>query len=81
MVPNGDLAHVILFGTFAGFAVLGMAIINRRKQRQMGAAYAPLLAQTRAATWRPAPHARRAMIRRLIIGAVIYVVLMRCTVR
>jgi uncharacterized membrane protein len=37
VVPNGDLAHVILFGTFLGFALMGMTIIDRRKRRQMGA--------------------------------------------
>lgn len=37
MVPNGDLAHVILFGSFAGFALLGMWIVDRRRQRQLGA--------------------------------------------
>ncbi len=36
MLANGDLAHVILFGLFAGFAVMGMPLIDRRKQRQMG---------------------------------------------
>ena len=36
VVPNGDLAHVILFGTFAAFALLGGRLIDRRKRRQMG---------------------------------------------
>ena len=36
LVANGSLAHVILFGLFAGFAVLGMALIDRRKAREMG---------------------------------------------
>ena len=36
IVPNGDLAHVILFGTFLGFALLGMKMIDRRKRRQLG---------------------------------------------
>jgi len=36
VVPNGDLAHVILFGTFAVFAVLGGRLIDRRKRREMG---------------------------------------------
>ncbi|MCX7560186.1 NnrU family protein [Sulfitobacter sp. F26204] len=35
MLPNGDLAHVILFGIFAGFAWVGRKIIDRRKQREM----------------------------------------------
>lgn len=40
MVPNGDLAHVLLFGTFLGFAGLGMRVIDRRKRRQMGESWA-----------------------------------------
>lgn len=38
MVPNGDLAHVLLFGIFAAFAVLGMRIVDRRKRCDMGVA-------------------------------------------
>ncbi len=34
---KGDLAHVILFGTFAGFSALGMWIVEARRQRAMGA--------------------------------------------
>ena len=36
VVPNGDLAHVILFGGFATTALLGMALIDARKRRQFG---------------------------------------------
>lgn len=36
VVPNGDLAHVILFGTFAAFALLGGRLIDRRMRREMG---------------------------------------------
>jgi uncharacterized membrane protein len=35
LLANGDLAHVILFGLFAGFAYVGMALIDRRKRRTM----------------------------------------------
>lgn len=35
-VPNGDLAHLILFGTFAVFATLGTRLVDRRRQREMG---------------------------------------------
>jgi uncharacterized membrane protein len=34
VVPNGDLAHVILFGTFAAFALLGGRLVDRRKRRE-----------------------------------------------
>ncbi|SLN19972.1 NnrU family protein [Ruegeria meonggei] len=36
LLANGSLSHVILFGLFAGFAVLGMSLIDRRNQRRMG---------------------------------------------
>ena len=36
LLANGDLAHVILFGLFAGFAVMGMGLIDRRKKRDLG---------------------------------------------
>jgi len=47
IVPNGDLAHVILFGVFFGFALLGMKIIDRRKQRQLGEEWARLTQNAR----------------------------------
>ncbi|AXI46506.1 NnrU family protein [Sulfitobacter sp. SK012] len=36
LLPNGNLAHVILFGVFLGFAILGQGIIDRRKKRTIG---------------------------------------------
>ncbi len=35
-VSNGDLAHVLLFGSFAAFALVGGRMVNRRRQREMG---------------------------------------------
>lgn len=55
VVPNGDLAHVILFGTFAAFALLGGRLVDRRKRREIGSEWqrmrdrvadAPLLSAT-----------------------------------
>lgn len=37
LLPNGDLAHVILFGVLGVFAVAGRHLIDRRKQRELGA--------------------------------------------
>lgn len=37
VVPNGDLAHVVLFSIFAIFAFAGMGIVDRKKKREMGA--------------------------------------------
>jgi uncharacterized membrane protein len=74
VVPNGDLAHVILFGTFAAFAVLGRWLIDRRKQRDMGTTWFSMQAAV-AAT--PALHrgvsGRTAL--RLGCGVALYVVL------
>lgn len=36
LAPNGDLAHVILFGSFALTAWLGMAVFDRRARRRYG---------------------------------------------
>lgn len=37
LLPNGDLAHVILFGLFAGFSLIGMKLIDRRTSCRLGA--------------------------------------------
>jgi len=37
-VPNGDLAHVLLFGLFGAFSIVGMLAIDARNQRVLGAA-------------------------------------------
>ena len=75
ILPNGDLAHVILFGTFAAFAVLGGRLIDRRKRREMGVEWerlrvvvegAPLLA------WRWSGGIRA----RLVAGIFLYATLL-----
>lgn len=38
VVPNGDLAHVLLFGLFAGFSLAGMPMLDRRLRRRFGPA-------------------------------------------
>jgi len=71
MVPNGNLAHVILFGLFAGFSILGMAIIDRRARRILG-----------ADTWQHLSKTRRILtitrrgITRIAIGVLIYLALL-----
>jgi uncharacterized membrane protein len=37
VVPNGDLAHVLLFGLFGTFSLLGILAIDAQKQRVLGA--------------------------------------------
>lgn len=39
LLPNGDLAHVLLFGVLGGFAVAGRILIDGRKQREIGREY------------------------------------------
>jgi uncharacterized membrane protein len=36
LLANGELAHVILFGVFAGFPVVAMWAFDRKSKRQMG---------------------------------------------
>lgn len=35
LLANGDLAHVVLFGSFAAFSLLGLALVERRRARAM----------------------------------------------
>jgi len=76
LLANGELAHVLLFGVFAGFALLGMRLVDRRKQREMGAerwqalrrdmARAPLIA---------APQSWPGVALRLALGVAAYLAL------
>lgn len=81
-VANGNLAHLLLFGSFAAFAILGMRIIDRRKRRQMGEAeWARLAARSSfwpfaaliSGRWRPgaAPG-----LRRVALGLLLWLVLL-----
>lgn len=38
LLPNGDLAHVLLFGPFLVMALVGMPMVERRRRREMGEA-------------------------------------------
>lgn len=67
LVPNGDLAHVIVFGLFAGFSLLGMKIINRRKRRILGDAQWEKLSNTT----RKITFTRQGIIR-FLFGSAIY---------
>lgn len=71
LLANGALAHALLFGTFAGFALLGMGLVDRRKRREMGADWGRLNAARRAA---PADLAGAAV--RLAAGAALYAALL-----
>lgn len=62
LLVNGDLAHALLFGGFAVFALWGMRVLDRRRQRALGEDWARLAARTsnlpfagQPGGWRPAP--------------------------
>ncbi|NOD34682.1 MULTISPECIES: NnrU family protein [unclassified Ruegeria] len=46
LLANGSLSHVILFGLFAGFAAMGMSLIDRRKLSEMGIEWVRLSRKT-----------------------------------
>jgi uncharacterized membrane protein len=79
MVPNGDLAHVIVFCMFAALGVFGALLIDRRKQRNFGTtewlqlsahtSFVPLVALF-TGKWLPSP--RRFNFFRLFAATVLY---------
>ena len=71
MIPNGDLAHVIVFGLFAGFSLLGMRIINKRARRILGTEEWQHLSNTK----RSFKITRRGLTR-LALGTVLYLALL-----
>ena len=74
VVPNGDLAHVILFGTFAVFSLAGMKLIDLRKQRDMGPAWPALVADLKCSP-RTARVNWRSFLIRATTGVVLYLAL------
>lgn len=70
VLPNGDLAHAGLFGAFAGFAVLGGRLVDRRRRREMGQGWHDLRATIAAAPPRVA--LRGETVLRLTAGVVLY---------
>lgn len=74
ILPNGDLAHVILFGTFAGFALIGMRLVDRRRQREMGGRWHDLRTATAAGGAALSLTGDTAL--RVLAGVVLYAVLL-----
>lgn len=82
-LANGDLAHVLVFGSFALFALFGQLIVDRRRKREMGADWHRLWQETRTAPplsvrdrfFSPAMP-RRELALRLMGGVVLYVALL-----
>jgi uncharacterized membrane protein len=71
IVPNGDLAHVLMFGAFSLFALLGIVMIDRRRKRKMGATWTTLQAQT--TPW-PRPRLSTNAMMRIAVAATIYII-------
>ncbi len=86
LIPNGDLAHIILFGVFFMFSIYGMRVIDRRKQRELGQARWNELAHATSfwplqslfmGRWRPRlSDLGRDTLLRLIIAVIAYAVLL-----
>jgi len=71
LLPNGNLAHLIVFGLFGGFSLLGRKIIDRRAKRILGLEHWQKLAATR----REFRLTRRGLTR-VTIGILIYLALL-----
>ncbi|WP_187428103.1 hypothetical protein ROLI_002270 [Roseobacter fucihabitans] len=76
ILPNGDVAHVLLFGLFGSFAVLGGKIIDRRKKRQMGAAWGDLLHRAKGANTSFGTENRGNLALRLLAGLIAFLALL-----
>ncbi|WGT49747.1 NnrU family protein [Thioclava nitratireducens] len=75
LLPNGDLAHVLLFGALGGFALLGMRLIDRKRRREMGPeVWAGTLRRTKAAP--PFAGLTLADLGRAALGLVAYMALL-----
>lgn len=53
LLPNGDLAHVILFGSFAIMALAAIPAFDARARRTLGAQARPFFASTAILSLRP----------------------------
>ena len=83
LVPNGDVAHVVLFGAFALFSIGGMVALDVRLQRTMGrrtwdvlAARTSLIPLAALLDGRWQPSIRRASLTRLGIAVLVWATLL-----
>jgi uncharacterized membrane protein len=74
-VPNGDLAHVLLFGTFSVFAHLGGRLIDRRRRRWMPERWDNLDAACRSSPRIPRPACWPEALARAFLGVALYATL------
>ncbi|MCK0150772.1 NnrU family protein [Marivita sp. S6314] len=76
VIPNGNLAHVILFGGFAGFAALGMRMVDRRRQRLLGPDWAKLDTARRQTPISQIWHPKRRTLQRVLMGGTVFALLL-----
>ena len=76
LLPNGDLAHLLLFGVLGSFALAGRGLIDRRKRRRMGAeVWADLRTRVTASPMLPRPASWRGALVRIAAGGALYLTL------
>lgn len=81
MVPNGDAASVILFGGLAVLSLGGIAHIDQRRRRSLGAKWGPIALTTGVVPFLAAIQGRTRIdwsgigIWRVVLGLALYVVL------
>jgi len=73
IVPNGDLAHVLLFGVFFVFAALGGRLVDKRRRREMGAGWQSLYSAVMAPPKTAKPASWPATLVRLFVGSTLFV--------
>lgn len=77
LLPNGDLAHIILFGVLGSFALAGRALVDLRKQRLLGVSRWNALDSTRkAAPPFHAPCSLPSLYFRILIGLAAFAALL-----
>lgn len=75
-LPNGNLAHLVMFGIFAAFTLVGMRLIDRRKKREIGQArYEELRAEVGRASLADSFRAQSLLVR-LIAGLALFAILL-----
>ncbi len=77
LLPNGDLAHVLMFGTFTVFSYVGMGLIDRRKKRELGVqAWETLRCQVRDHPLLSTPNVTPSNVVRLCLAVALFAALL-----
>lgn len=82
LAPNGDVASLLFFGSLAGLALVGMALQDARKAKELGAAWGPFALTTSAIPFlaalqgRAKPSLREIGIWRIASGLGLYLAVM-----